>query len=394
VRDALVDLARRLIASDTTSSLSNLAAIDLLADRLDAQGFLVRRQCWDGGGVAKANLVAFAGPAEPGGLMISGHTDTVPWQGQAGWMRDALVLEVGDARVYGRGTSDMKSFLAQAVVAAGEVGAARLSRPLVLAFSADEEVGCLGAERLAPVLSELLDEVPLPTLCWIGEPTSWEVYHAHKSFAAFDVRVRGRSGHSGLPRLGLNAIGAAAAVIAEIGRYQAELAAQPSAQFASIFPEAPYATVNLGTIRGGSAANVIADECVLRVSTRGLPGVDPLEGYREIARRLAILDARDPASPRGRAEISMGEPMAVPAMQTPRGTALERALCETLGKSEVSGALLGADGCRLQTVGVQSLLCGPGDFAEAHQPNESISRRAFEDGVSVIRSIIERHCVE
>jgi acetylornithine deacetylase len=393
VSEALFDLTRRLIACDTTSALSNVAAIDLLSDRLESLGFVTRRQTWETGGVVKANLVAFAGPPRPDGLIISGHTDTVPWQGQAGWTRDALVLEVGNERVYGRGSSDMKAFLAQAVIAAGEVGAARLSRPLVLAFSADEEVGCLGAERLAPVLGQLLGDVPLPSLCWIGEPTSWEVYHAHKSCAAFDVRVRGRGGHSGLPQLGLNAIGAAAAVIAEIGRYETELAAQPSARYASIFPEAPYATVNFGTIRGGSAANVIADECVLRVSTRGLPGVDPLECYREIARRLAVLDARDPASPHGRAETSLGEPMAVPAMETPRGTALERALCEALGKDKVAGALLGADGCRLQTVGVQSILCGPGDFAEAHQPNESISRRAFEAGVSVIRSILERHCV-
>jgi len=392
--DELLELTRRLIACDTTSALSNLPAIDLLADWLGSRGFRTGRQSWESGGVAKANLVAFAGPPVPGGLIVSGHTDTVPWQEQPGWDRDALVLEVNDERVYGRGSSDMKVFLAQAAIAAADVGVQRLARPLVLAFSADEEVGCLGAERLAPALAELLGELPLPTLCWIGEPTSWEVYHAHKSFAAFDVRIRGRGGHSGLPGLGVNAIGAAAAVLTEIGRYQSELAARPSPEFAAIFPQAPNTTVNFGTIRGGSAANVIADECVLRVSARTLPTVDPLEAYREIGRRLAVLDARDPASPRRRAEVSLGEPMVVPAMQTPRGTTLEHVLCERLGKRDVTGALLGADGCRFQTVGVQSLLCGPGDFGEAHQPNESISRRAFEDGVAVIRSVIERLCVE
>jgi acetylornithine deacetylase len=393
VSEALVDLTRRLIACDTTSALSNVGAIDLLSDRLDSLGFVTRRQSWETGGVVKANLVAFAGPARPGGLMISGHTDTVPWRGQPGWTRDPLVLEVGDERIYGRGSSDMKAFLAQAVIAAGEVGVGRLCYPLVLAFSADEEVGCLGAERLAPALGELLGEVPLPVLCWIGEPTSWEVHHAHKSFTAFDVRVRGRGGHSGLPQLGLNAIAASAAAIAEIGRYQSELAARPSAPFAPVFSEAPFTTINLGTIRGGSAVNVIAEECVLRVSTRGLPDADPLEAYREIERRLSVVDARDPGAPSRRAEISLGEPMVVPAMQTPRGTALERALCERLGKRTVTGALLGADGCRLRDVGVQSILCGPGDFGEAHQPNESISRRAFEEGSSVVRSIIERLCI-
>jgi acetylornithine deacetylase len=391
--DALADLARRLVACDTTSAKSNLPAIELLADRLQALGFRTRVQSWQAEGVAKANLVATAGPAEPGGLILCGHTDTVPWEEQPGWTRDALALEIGEDRVYGRGSSDMKAFIAQAVVAAGQIERSRLSRPLVLLFTADEEVGCLGAARLAPELTTLLDDVPLPTLCWIGEPTSWEVFNAHKSIAIFDVFVRGRTGHSGLPELGLNAIGAAATVLAEIGRYQAELRSNPSPAFCDVFPEVPYATVNLGTIAGGAAANMIAEQCVIRVSTRALPDADPLEPYREIERRLATLDARDPAAPAGSARISLGEPLVVPGMLAPRGTELEVALCERLGCHAVRGALLGADGCRFQSVDVRSLICGPGDFAEAHQPNESISRRAFEEGAGVIRSVVERLCM-
>jgi len=387
------DLARLLVACDTTSAKSNLPAIELLAERLDAIGFRTRVQRWESDGVAKANLVASTGPAEPGGLIVSGHTDTVPWEQQPGWTRDALVLEIGDDRVDGRGSSDMKVFIAQAVAAAAEIERSRLSRPLVLLFTADEEVGCLGAARLAAELTSLLDDVPLPTLCWIGEPTSWAVFHAHKSFAVFDVLVHGRAGHSGLPDLGLNAIGAAAGVLAEIGSYQVELRSKPSPEFVAIFREAPYATVNLGTITGGAAANMIAEQCVIRVSTRALPDADPLEPYREIERRLATLDARDPAAPAGRARISLGEPLVVPGMLGPRGTELEVALCERLGSKTVRGALLGADGCRFQSAGIRSLICGPGDFAEAHQPNESISRRAFEEGAGVIRSVVERLCM-
>jgi acetylornithine deacetylase len=388
----LIDLARRLVACDTTSAKSNLAAIELLAERLDTLGFRTRVQSWQADAVTKANLVATAGPAEQGGLILSGHTDTVPWEGQPGWTRDALALEIGDDRVYGRGSSDMKVFIAHAVVAAGQIERSRLRHPLVLVFTADEEVGCLGAARLAPELTALLD-VPLPTLCWIGEPTSWAVFHAHKSFAVFDVLVHGRAGHSGLPDLGLNAIGATAAVLAEIGRYQAELRSDPSPEFREIFPEAPYATVNIGTIAGGAAANMIAEQCVIRLSTRALPDADPLEPYREIERRLSMLDAHDPAAPAGRAQISLGEAMAVPAMLAPRGTELEAALCDRLGSKTVRGALLGADGCRFQSAGIRSLICGPGDFAEAHQPDESISRRAFEEGVDVVRSVVERLCM-
>ena len=386
--DAVLDLTRRVVAFDTTSAKTNLPLIELLADRLDALGCRVRTQTWDVAGVTKANLVAILGPAEADGLTVSGHTDTVPFEGQPGWTRDPLALEVGDDRVYGRGTSDMKTFIVHTIEAARSIDAAKLRRPLVFAFTADEEVGCLGAARLAPEFAALLGGAPLPTLCWIGEPTSWEIFHTHKSYALFEIRVRGRGGHSGLPEAGTSAIGAASAVLAEIGRYQAELRANPSPAFTRIFPDSPYTTVNFGTIHGGTAANMIAEDCKLYVSTRGLPDLDPLDPYREIERRLAAIEARDPASPTRAAEITLGEPTAVPALLAARGTALERALMARLGEREVAGALFGADGCRWQALGVNSLLCGPGDFAEAHQPNESISRTAFETGADVIRSVI------
>src|SRR5206468_4225875 len=162
--NGVVDLASRLVACDTTSARTNLPSIELLAERLEGQGFRPRVQSWKVDGAIKANLVAVAGPPEPGGLIVCGHTDTVPWEGQPGWNREPLRLEIDDQRVYGRGTSDMKVFLAQAVVAADAIELSRLRRPLVLAFTADEEVGCLGAARLAPELGGLLDDRPLPRL--------------------------------------------------------------------------------------------------------------------------------------------------------------------------------------------------------------------------------------
>jgi acetylornithine deacetylase len=390
--NGVVDLASRLVACDTTSARTNLPLIELLAERLEGHGFRPRVQSWKVDGAIKANLVAVAGPPEPGGLIVCGHTDTVPWEGQPGWTREPLRLEIDDQRVYGRGTSDMKVFLAQAVVAADVIELSRLRRPLVLAFTADEEVGCLGAARLAPELGGLLDDRPLPRLCWIGEPTGWEVLYVHKSVTIFDVTIRGRGGHSGQPARGVNAIAVAARVIDVVSRYQQELRAAPSARFAESFPEAPYTTLNVGGIRGGTAANMIAEECVLRLSTRGLPDADPLEIHRELQRRLAALDARDPAFPGAAATIEVSDPVVVPAMSTPRATALERALFERLGKTTAHGSLLAADGCRFAPFGVATLICGPGEFAEAHQPNESISRRAFEEGADVVRAVVERLC--
>ncbi|MEA2623971.1 MAG: acetylornithine deacetylase [Candidatus Binatota bacterium] len=374
---------------DTTSGASNVVAAEYLAGELERHGCRVMLQRYTRAGVAKANVVAVAGPPAAGGLVLSGHLDTVPFAGQPGWTRDPLALTTDGDRVYGRGTTDMKIFIAQCADAAARLDRETLRRPLVLLFTADEEVGCLGAAELARELPRLLGDTPVPGLAWIGEPTGWDVFHAHKSVAIFEVRVRGRGGHSGLPEQGVNAIAVAAKAIEEVGRYQTDLRARPSAAHTAAFPECPYTTLNLGTIRGGSAANVIADECCFTASSRTLPGEDPLGPYREIARRLGTLDARDPGSG-GRAEIVVGEPLYVPSFEAPRGTRLEQALFDVLGRTTSGGALLAADGCRFAEAGIQSLICGPGDFDQAHQPDESISRAEFERGSEIILQVIER----
>src|SRR5262245_65902903 len=173
----LREIASHLISFDTVSSKSNVAAMEYLGSHLDSHGFHVSFQRTDVAGVPKVNVVASAGPAEPDGLIISGHVDVVPFTGQPGWQRDPLRLEIGDTRVYGRGTSDMKIFLAQCVAAAAQLDLATLKRPLVFIFTADEEVGCIGAGRLLPVLLTLLGRTPQPRLAWIGEPTSYQVFH-------------------------------------------------------------------------------------------------------------------------------------------------------------------------------------------------------------------------
>jgi len=175
----LYEVASRLIGFDTVSSKSNVEAMEYLGTHLDDHGFRVSLQRTEVAGVAKVNLVACAGPAEPDGLIVSGHIDTVPFAGQPGWQRDPLRLEVEDTQVYGRGTSDMKGFLAQCLDAAARLNLAALKRPLVFIFTADEEVGCLGAARLLPLLPDLLGEIPQPRLAWIGEPTSYRVFHTH-----------------------------------------------------------------------------------------------------------------------------------------------------------------------------------------------------------------------
>ncbi len=190
----LYEVASRLVAYNTVSSKSNVEAMEYLGAHLDSHGFRVSLQRAEVDGVPKVNLIACAGPPEPDGLIISGHVDTVPFVGQPGWTRDPLRLEVDEARVYGRGTSDMKVFLAQCVDAAARLDLATLRRPLVFLFTADEEIGCLGAARLRPLLPDYLGPIPQPRLAWIGEPTSYQVFHAHKGVVLFTVTVRGRGG--------------------------------------------------------------------------------------------------------------------------------------------------------------------------------------------------------
>jgi acetylornithine deacetylase len=387
----LDELARSLIAADTVSRNPSEAAMAALAARVADLGFETRLQTWTEGGASKANLVAWAGPPEPGGLILSGHLDVVPFADQPGWTRDPLHLEIGDERVYGRGTTDMKVFLAQCVEAARTLPLDRLLRPLVLLFTSDEEIGCLGAGRLAPALPELLGDVPVPALAWIGEPTSWRVFHAHKGVAGFEVTVRGEGGHSSVPEAGVNAIGVAARALTAIGELQAERRRNASSAFASLYPEAPYTTVNFGTISGGSASNMIADHCRFSVSYRPLPDEDPRAFYAEAVARLADIDAREWGSERV-ARLEVSEPLVAPGLLASRGTPLEDALVGVLGTDAGAGAPFCTDAGPLVSAGIDSLICGPGELDQAHQPDESIARRAYEEGPEHIRQVVARLC--
>jgi len=390
--DYLYEVASRLVAFDTVSAKSDRDAMEYIAGELAPRGFKTALQPVELLGVAQANLVAWVGPPRADGLMISGHVDTVPFDGQPGWDRAPLKLEVAGERIYGRGTTDMKGFIAQCLDAARTLDSARLKRPLVFVFTASEEVGCLGAHSVAPALEQILGDIPVPRLAWIGEPTSWGVSHAHKSIVSFGVTVRGIGGHSGAPARGVNAIAVMARVIDTIGRYQQELAARRPAEYAEIFPDAPHDVLNFGTVRGGIALNMIAEECRLRTSYRALPDADPLDVYREIERRLDALDGLDYAGREHRAKIEIALLNVVPPLDSPRGSALEAALFAVTGANTSGGALYATDGGWFTGAGITSLICGPGDLDQAHQPNEHVRREAFERGPAMIHKVIERLC--
>jgi acetylornithine deacetylase len=382
----------RLTAFNTVSTLSNVAAAEYLAEHLDDHGFKCALHQIDVGDVRQANLLAWMGPAVADGLIISGHTDTVPFEGQPGWNRDPLRMEVADDRIYGRGASDMKGFLAQCVEVARTLDASRLRRPLIFVFTASEEVGGEGAKRISPELQHLLGDVPQPSLAWIGEPSSYRVIRAQKSIATCSVTVSGRGGHSGMPEQGVNAIAVMGKVINALGSLQAERRLARDAELAALFPDSPYDVMNFGTISGGLAHNIIAEECTLKVSYRSLPNADPMKLYRDIENLISAIDPHDYGSPNHRATITLSTPLVLPPMIAQAGTTLEQALFAVTGTDRAEGALYWTDGGWFAREGIQTLICGPGEFEQAHRPNESIARGAFEAGPAMIRNVIDRLC--
>ncbi len=357
-----------LVASDTATGSSCVPAAERLADRLDRPGWTVRVVREPGeGGVEQASLIARAGPPEPDGLILSGHLDVVPWAAQPGWTRDALILSRDDERAYGRGVADMKGAIAQYVALASSIEPASLRRPLVLVLTHDEELGCLGAGRLAPRLEGLLEGFPLPRAAVIGEPTGGRVYSAHKGHVHVMIRVRGQGGHSSRPDLGVNAIAAAAEAARAIAALEAAVADRIADDARRLFPDFPAVPFNLGIIRGGTADNMIADECELTVGFRPGPG-EPPEGLLaelEAAVRAAVAE-RFP-----RAEVGFEQVVVTPAMTSPDDGAVPEALREVTGVAAFTGAPYATDGGQLERAGVRSYIWGPGELEQAHRPDES-----------------------
>ena len=384
----LLAICRRLVAFDTVPTASNVPCAEYLAELLDHAGWQVRLHRDHAHGADKASLVAWAGPPVGDGLILSGHMDVVPHAGQPGWTRDPLVLEADGERIYGRGVADMKAFLAQCTMAACKLDRSRLERPLVLLFTCDEEVGCLGAARLAPHLRGLLGELPLPSECMIGEPTGFEVFIAHKGHVRLTVRIDGRGGHSSRPDLGTNAIAAMAEAAAELNDLERELADRTTPAGRALFPELPAATINLGMIAGGTADNMIADRCELVIGLRPLPGDDPMRLVREVELRMAEAARRRFPD----AGLSLVDLEVTPAMSSPASGRLVRILAELTGCKPLRGAPFATDGGQLEAIGLHSVVCGPGELEEAHRPNESLPIAHLRRGAELVRQVIARIC--
>jgi len=373
------EMLARLIAFDTTSAGSNLALIDFARAYLAEHGIESRLTYDDSR--AKANLYASLGPAGPGGVVLSGHTDVVPVAGQP-WQSDPFTLTERDGRLYGRGTSDMKSFIALALALVPEMLAAGLKRPLHLALSYDEELGCLGAPRM---IADIAANLPKPAIVIVGEPTRLKLGNRHKGCYGFQIDIQGRDGHSSATHRGVNAITHAAAVVdfieAIAERHRRE------GPFDEGF-DPPYTTLNVGEIAGGSAVNIIARHCRLGWEFRPIPAVDPGRVIAEVETYLAevLRPRRSARAPEAKAEMwaDCVVPPLVPRADSPAADLMRR----LTGANETIGLAFATEAGQFQEIGIDAIVCGPGSIEQAHQPDEFIELSQIAEGEAFLRRLI------
>jgi acetylornithine deacetylase len=376
---ATVDILARLVGFDTVSANSNLALIRWVADYLDGYG-IACRLTYDAAGT-KANLFATIGPEERGGVILSGHTDVVPVAGQE-WDSEPFRLARRDDRLYGRGAADMKGFIALALALVPRMVESPLAVPFHLAFSFDEEVGCLGVPALIRALPE---GAARPRLAVIGEPTEMRIGNAQKGLSFMRTRVEGLEGHSSMPERGVNAIAAAAEIIAEIVRLAAEARARarPESGF-----DPPYTTFNIGAIAGGTAVNIIARECTFSWEFRTMPGEDPAAPPARVARFVeADLLPRMRRVHAGAAVAT--EPLAVVPPLIPDPDSPAEALARRLlGANGAAAIAFATEAGHFQSAGIPAIICGPGSIAVAHRPNEYISLAQLAAGEAFLDRLL------
>jgi acetylornithine deacetylase len=374
-------MIRRLVAFDTTSRDSNLALIDFVRDYLKTLG-IDSQLVFDESG-RKANLFATLGPAGKPGLMLSGHTDVVPVDGQE-WSTDPFKVEQRDGRLFGRGTCDMKSFLAVVLALTPEFARADLRTPLHLAFSYDEEVGCLGVRRL---IADLAKRDIRPIACVVGEPTEMKVIRAHKGKLSIRARVRGFECHSSLAPKGVNAIQYAAEAIAYLNRMGRRIA--ETGPFDREF-DIPHTTVHTGLIQGGTALNIVPKDCWFDFEFRHLPADDPNALFAEV-RKFAESDLQ-PQMRRVHADtgFSWEELSSFPGLDTSEDADITALAKAASGGNATAKVAFGTEAGLFDEAGIPTIICGPGSIDQAHKPNEFVALDQIAQCETFLRRLVER----
>lgn len=375
------DILARLIGFDTTSSKPNLALMDWVQELLAAAGITAQIIPDASGG--KANLYATIGPQDRPGVMLSGHTDVVPVDGQV-WTRPPFVLTKAGGRYYGRGATDMKGFVASALAAALMAARRPLATPLHLALSYDEEVGCLGVASLIDMLAHAPH---LPAMCIVGEPTGMQVATGHKGKIALRATCTGREGHSALAPMALNALHLGADFLGALRRLQDEVAASGLRDGDY---DVPYTTLHVGKMQGGVQVNIVPNLCTLDFEIRNLAGDDPqalIDRLRLEADRItAPLKAAFPE-----AAITIDRLWDYPGLGTPSSAPVVQFVKSLTGANGTMKVAFGTEGGLFSTrLGIPTVICGPGSMAQGHKPDEWVSVEQITRCDAMLAALLDR----
>ena len=372
-------LIERLVGFDTESSKSNLPLIEFVEHYLRELNVpFVRVPNADGD---KAALFATVGPMQDGGVVLSGHTDVVPVAGQS-WSSDPFAVRRDGTRLYGRGTCDMKGFDAICLAMVPEFQRVQLKRPLHLLFSYDEEVTCEGP---LDTIRRFGADLPKPGAVIVGEPTNMEVADTHKSVSTYHTHVRGHEAHSAKPFLGISAVHVGCELVTELTRIGEDFvrAGDPSARF-----EPAYSTVHVGTIAGGTARNILAKDCKFHWEFRGLPGVplraalERFEAYVERVRATRLKDFADTF-------IETKIEVEVPGLAADAGSAAETLALRLTRSNKTIAVPFATEGGQFQNAGIATIVCGPGNVNQAHQPDEFIEIVEIEKCIGFLRALAQ-----
>lgn len=370
-------LLSKLVAFPTVSRDSNLELVDWVADYLAGHGIDSARDLDETG--QKASLFAHVGPAVEGGIILSGHTDVVPVDGQA-WDTDPFSVVEKDGKLFGRGTCDMKGFDALAIWAMVEAKRRGVTRPLQLGLSRDEEIGCVGA----PPMIEAMAGLPRASLAIIGEPTDMGIVNGHKGGSGFDLHFRGFEVHSSLQDRGVSAIHEGARLIQWCNEQNeaSAAAADPNSPF-----DPPYSTLHVGTIEGGTANNITAKDCFFMLGLRALPTESVADWHEKIRAEIARIEAGMKAI-HSSAEIRVTPRWNVPGLREETGGEAETIVRKLTGLNSSGVVSFGTEAGQFQDAGYSAVVCGPGSIEQAHQANEFITLDQFQQGEAFMEKLL------
>jgi len=357
-----VELLSKLVSFDTTSRNSNLPLIEWIEQYFDSYSVPHFRVDYEQG---KTNLYATLGPDIAGGIVLSGHTDVVPVDSQK-WLSDPFTVTERDGKLYGRGTADMKGFIACCLALLPQLKKLSLKTPIHFAFSCDEEVGCRGVR---PLLAHMREQLHKPRAVFVGEPTMMNVVNAHKSAVSFNTEVKGHEAHSSLTHQGVNAIMTASAVIHEINALRQELIAigDPSGRF-----NPPYSTIHVGLIKGGTAKNIIPRYCDFQWETRLLPTAD----RNLIPQRIENLRLKlEPEMKVISNDVGISTTILndTPGLRPEEGSPAESLALHAAGANSTHAVSYCTEAGLFQSIGLSAVICGPGNIEQAHKPDEFVA---------------------